>query len=264
MHPDAPTRDGERTALVVAHPGHELLVQGWLETARPRVCVLTDGSGHSGRSRLPSTSRVLDPAGARPGCVYGRFTDSALYAALLRRDVGLFRGLAEELADAFVRDDIAAVAGDAWEGYNPAHDVCRLLVNAAVKRVRARTGRALRNYAFPLTLPPAPSPAPPAVFRLCLDDGALGRKLARARAYPELADEVNGALARLGPDAFRTECLHPVGAGEGLRPFEGPPFYEEYGERQVAAGRYRQALRYREHVRPLAHALLRPARARAA
>ena len=33
-----------RTALFVAHPGHELRIYGWLERARPQVHVLTDGS----------------------------------------------------------------------------------------------------------------------------------------------------------------------------------------------------------------------------
>jgi hypothetical protein len=53
-------------ALVVAHPGHELRVHHWLELTRPFVIVLTDGSGHSGQSRLASTTRVLAAAGARP------------------------------------------------------------------------------------------------------------------------------------------------------------------------------------------------------
>lgn len=40
--PDQTISSG-RAALVVAHPGHELRVYGWLEQARPRVFVLTDG-----------------------------------------------------------------------------------------------------------------------------------------------------------------------------------------------------------------------------
>jgi hypothetical protein len=34
-----------------------------------------------------------------------------------------------------------------------------------------------------------------------------------------------------------------------------PPFYETYGEKQVAAGHYAKVLRYREHVRPIEEAL---------
>jgi hypothetical protein len=33
------------------------------------------------------------------------------------------------------------------------------------------------------------------------------------------------------------------------------PFYEQYGEKQVAAGHYARVLRYDEHIAPLAKAL---------
>ena len=52
-----------RAALVIAHPGHELCVYGWLETVRPRVFILTDGSGRSGQSRLKSTEEILSVVG---------------------------------------------------------------------------------------------------------------------------------------------------------------------------------------------------------
>jgi hypothetical protein len=36
---------------------------------------------------------------------------------------------------------------------------------------------------------------------------------------------------------------------------EEPPYYESYGERQVAAGRYPRVLRFREHFLPVSRAL---------
>jgi hypothetical protein len=36
-----------------------------------------------------------------------------------------------------------------------------------------------------------------------------------------------------------------------------PPFYERYGELLVAAGTYKNAIRYREHFVPLAKAIQR-------
>ncbi|MGH8058848.1 MAG: hypothetical protein ACREOH_16680, partial [Candidatus Entotheonellia bacterium] len=36
-----------------------------------------------------------------------------------------------------------------------------------------------------------------------------------------------------------------------------PPFYEHYGQKQVAAGHYHRVLRYDEHIAPLAEALWR-------
>ena len=45
------TTTDSKTALMVAHPGHELRVWHWLEIECPRVVVVTDGSGRSGASR---------------------------------------------------------------------------------------------------------------------------------------------------------------------------------------------------------------------
>src|SRR5262245_21413951 len=72
-----------RPALVIAHPGHELRIHGWLCQHRPTVFVLTDGSGRGGRSRLGTTGRVLAQAGAEPGSIFGRYPDAAVYQALL-------------------------------------------------------------------------------------------------------------------------------------------------------------------------------------
>ena len=105
--------------LLIAHPGHELCVYGWLETVRPRVFVLTDGSGRSATSRLNSTSKILSVVGATAGSIYGRFTDRAAYAAILDREFDLFIRLASELAEALIAKRIDYVAGDAAEGYTP-------------------------------------------------------------------------------------------------------------------------------------------------
>jgi hypothetical protein len=55
-------------------------------------------------------------------------------------------------------------------------------------------------------------------------------------------------------EAFRIESLRPFLLRLG--PPGSPPFYETYGEQQVAAGRYAEVLSYERHVRPLKAALL--------
>jgi AcrR family transcriptional regulator len=275
-----PEQTHSRAAMVVAHPGHELRVYGWLERTRPRVFVLTDGSGRTQRSRVSSTDDVLSAVGASRGSIYARYTDTALYAAILDRDFRLFTDLADELADAFVRDETQTAAGDACEGYNPAHDACRLLLNAAVALASGTSGTAIENLEFTLVGRPdeCAEKSRAAARWLRLDDETFARKLLAARNYPELAAEVEAALAGVGSvglrehpdlaarsgltsvgtggDAFRVECLRP--ASNGARNgggFDAPPFYEQYGERQVAAGHYSRVLRYREHMLPLAEAL---------
>lgn len=245
-------------ALVIAHPGHELRVHGWLERERPEVFVLTDGSGSTGESRVSSTVEVLRRAGARPGSLLGRFSDRELYEVMLEGRIEVLTGLARELADALIERGVDTVAADAIEGFNPSHDVCRLVADAAVALARRRTGRAIASYDFLLEGRPdtfsANGSSP--VLRLELEDGALERKLAAARSYPEMASEVERAFERHGAGAFRVECLRPADPEADVEALiEEPPYYETYGERQVAAGRYPRVLRFREHFLPLARAL---------
>jgi hypothetical protein len=247
-----------RAALVIAHPGHELRVHGWLERARPRVHVLTDGSGGAGEGRIDSTSHVLQRAGAERGALYGRFTDRKLYELILDGKFDELRLLVDELADDLGAGDYAYVAGDSVEGYNPSHDLCRVLLGAALETVKRRTGRAIPTYDFPLV--GRPDRFPPAVCgeTVCveLDDAEMQRKLAAAQGYPELALEVERALAATGAEAFRREYLRPIEYRTGFDASVGdPPYYEAYGAEQVRKGRYRRVLTYRDHFKPMADAL---------
>src|SRR4030095_5934581 len=139
-----------RAALVVAHPSHELRIHGWLEQTHPYVCILTDGAGRSGESRLFRTSEVLVRAGAPPGTIYGRLTDLEVYEAILNCDAELFAGLVEELCAEFVSEQIEYVVGDAAEGYSVAHDICRTMIGAAVELAEHRYGHTIENFDFPV------------------------------------------------------------------------------------------------------------------
>ena len=242
--------------LVVGHPGHELMVHGWLEAARPLVMVLTDGSGHTGVSRLPSTAALIARAGATPGPIFGRFTDVELYRALLERRTGVFADLVEELANAISRHQIAVVAGDDAEGFNPTHDVCRLIVDAAVSTARGR-GRSVVNTAFALMDAPSRRPQQSGASSsiLTLTDSALERKLGAALRYPEMAAEVAAARGRWGDETFRVESFRHVRDGEVWAPGDVAPDYEHYGRKRVEEGVYPEVICYDQHIRPLADLL---------
>ncbi len=248
-----------RAALVVAHPSHELRLYRWLELARPGVFVLTDGSGRVGQSRLGATTRLLADVGATPGTIYGRMTDAESYAAMLRKDVNLFVGLAVELAEAFERGRIDYVAGDAVEGYNSTHDVCRLVINAAVALVNKTRSNQIANFDFPVV--GKPDDCPPDMrsqaIQVWLDGEMLERKLTVARCYHlSVASEVEKAVNEIGIDAFRTEWLRPIANGRSSNSAsEDVPFYEAHGANQVAAGHYTSVVSYREHIAPIADAL---------
>ncbi|HVL69163.1 MAG TPA: hypothetical protein VM364_18035 [Vicinamibacterales bacterium] len=224
---------------------------------RPVVHVLTDGSGSDGQPRIDSTSALLDSVGATRGRIYGGMSDREIYGAILNRDHARFLALAEELAASLVQHGADLVAGDGIEGFNPSHDVCRYIINAAV-RLAAAAGLDIQTYAFPLDGAPhaqhAPFPANGLSVRL--DDGLLRNKLAAAHAYSELRDEVESALQRFGPEAFRSEYLWPVDVSDpyGWDPAR-VPYYESYGAQRVAAGAYEHVLTFKDHVQPLADAL---------
>jgi hypothetical protein len=270
-----------QAALIIAHPGHELCVYGWLETTRPLVFVLTDGAGRSGVSRLNSTTKILSGTGAAPGSIYGRFTDLEIYKAILNRDLHLFEELVSELAQALVTRGIEEVSGEAIEGYNPVHDTWRLVVDAAVQLAGRSGNRPIINREFLLFARHQVDLEPPRAgdLTLLLDDEQLERKLAAAVAYPELQSEVDAMLNKrvlerlrefpdlsayfsdvvtrtMGKEAYRVECQRLSG---GLGRLNGAtdevPFYERYGEKLVAAGVYDRAITYREHIMPLAESV---------
>ena len=246
------------SAIVVAHPGHELRVFHWMERMRPLYCCFTEGSGGGGSSRMPSTDVVLERVGSRPGPVYGRYSDKEIYRILLAGQTDVFVALVEELAELFVSEGIDEVVGDAVEGFNPSHDVCRFVIDGAVALARRRTQQPIDNQDFVLDGRPdaCPEACRDAATWVRLDDAALDRKIDAALQYPELRPEVHAALERYGRGAFAVECLRPVTTALMLDALDGElPFYERYGEQRVRDGRYAEIIRYRQHVLPVRAAI---------
>src|SRR5437588_11613418 len=120
-----------RAVLLVAYPGHDRLIHGWLSRSRPAVCVLTDGSGHSSAGRVSLTRDLVRSLHAREGPIFGRFADRDVYAAILDRNVEFLASLATELADFLVAQRTTALVTDAAAGYNPVHDLCGLIAGAS-------------------------------------------------------------------------------------------------------------------------------------
>jgi len=248
-------------ALIVAHPGHELRLHHWLERERPRVFVLTDGSGGAGLSRVPSTLDVLRRVHAPAGSILGRFSDGELYRLVMTGEVAPVVAVTCELGDALAEGGATFVVADAWEGYNPVHDLCRVIASLAVGRARMLSTRDIVDFEYAVVGSPLPTSAKGEIV-LELDAQALQRKLDAAAAYPELRSDVTSAIGTHEADAFRIEALRPaVPWAVSSAAMDGKPFYETHGEEQVARGKYAEVLRYREHVFPFLIALAAETRA---
>jgi hypothetical protein len=248
-----------RCALVVGHPGHELKVFGWISEYKPRVYVITDGSGRSGISRISSTAALLSRLGASPGETFGALSDAEIYQAILEQYTSRFLAIVDELACSFVRHDIDCVAGDGAEGFNPTHDLCRVLINAAIVRAQRASGKNIANFEFSLTEWEQDCPESPHDERCLhwtLDDRLLSEKMAVAQQYVELKNEVRRAIAQRGEEYFRNECIRALLDPAPWFDTSKKPFYETWGERQVLNGQYQSVIRLEQHIMPLANAIL--------
>lgn len=247
----------KRPALIVGHPGHELTVFGWMSMKQPRVYVLSDGSGHVGEPRAASSAMLLRSRGAVPDAIFGEYSDARFYRAFLDQDCGFFIGILDGLARSLEAQRIDFVVADALEGYNPTHDICRVLTNAAVAIAGRTTERAIANYEFSLTewVSGFPQKHGPECLHLSLSEELFQEKFMAAESYSELGGETQDALRRLGAEHFRTECLRKVlGQAHGAE-LTGKPYYETWGERRKSQGLYQEVIRYRQHVAPIIKAI---------
>ncbi|MDB5438211.1 MAG: uncharacterized protein JWM33_638 [Caulobacteraceae bacterium] len=260
MLKSAVTASNSRTAdvsgdavLIVAHPGHELKVLGWVAIARPTVLILTDGSGHDQSPRTQASRALLKGLGCRIGRVFGHASDRRFYEAMLDGDKSFFLDLLERLTDSVLASGASMLIGDAAEGYNPTHDLCRVLIDAVAIEIGRVRGRQPANYAICLTdgerRVGAGRGKP---VRLALDDLAHGAKLAACCDYHAMRGEVDRALAAMGDDRGRTEMFWPVTSTR----LPARPHYHTVGRTRVANGVYAQQVRFEEHIAPIATAIL--------
>lgn len=243
-----------KAALFIAHPGHVLRAYRWLEIAKPLVFVMTDGSGPDQPARLPSTSAVLEKVGARAGGVYGKWTDVEVYEAILKREAGPFVEATRKIANELAANEIDYILGDAAEGYQCTHEMCRYMLNTALALVEKETGRKIQNYDFLLFGPPdtCPDALRDRAIRVELNDDDFARKIAAAESYNEdFTHEVTKQTDRYGKKPFMVEYLMPAERGAEWHAGRGTPTYEVYGELQVMKGKYKQVIRYADHFKPL-------------
>lgn len=247
-----PTSPGARTALVIAHPAHELRLFGWLAQYRPTVYVLTDGAGRHNRPRIARTASLLRRLGASLGSEFGALTDAAIYRDLLTLEHDALLRVTDRLALAFITDQTDVVVVDAHEDAFLSHDILNAITRAAVLAAGHVLGRNLPIYDYALER--APDECPPELCDnaswLQLETTLLDEKIKAARSYVEVSKEVDEALRSFGAAAFATECLRPVHDIERIRTPESRPIYEMYGEQMVAEGNYQQVVRFESHVLP--------------
>lgn len=201
---------------------------------------------------------MLSQAGCERGAWFGGFTDADVYEILLKKDGARLAPLVLQLQQAIATSFPATVMGDMCEGYNPSHDVCRAMIGVACELAAAEDRAPKQNLAFPLIGDPmnAWMGKLTPISTLTLDEAALSEKIAAAQGYEQLRQELEAALASSGRQAFAHEAFYIPAQerGRDILP-EKPPFYESYGAKQVALGKYKHLISYQEHVLPLINSM---------
>lgn len=244
-----------KVALILGHPGHELRVFHFLEKYKPRVYILTDGSGQSQESRLYNSLRVIEQAGASIGPVAGKFTDKEIYQIIRELDpIPLFKTI-DEITEDMICHNIDAVAGDSIEGFNPTHDLCRYMINCIIRNYEKRVQKTIPNFEFYLDGPPhiCPEGLKEESLWLRLSDEEFERKYEACKNYPEIIKDTEALIAKHGKAMFQVECLWPVKNPDIYAAWTTPePYYEVYGKKKISAGAYQEVITYQSHLLPLA------------
>lgn len=245
----------------MAHPGHELRIYEWVRRTKPHVVVLTNGDGSIGQARLSDTEEILAGMGVRVRRDWLEpVRDAAVYQALLGAAPSPFTAWLDQLTQAAMQEGVDVVVSDQEEGYNPTHDLCRVLANGLVQRMR-EAGRAIRSLEIPLVGHPCdPAQDGQVEIRVTLSAAELDQKLTTMWQYahrcsPVLEQELKTMLDSFGEQAFATECLYTARRTpyeDGQLPKVMPSF-ERIGEERRRAGVYQHVITA-QHLRQLVHA----------
>lgn len=247
-----------RTALLIAHPAHELLVYSWLETTKPIVHIMTRGLIRGQPPRIFRSEQLLHKTGCGIGSLFGEIDDSTLYQQLLDGDYCQLIDLTWKLSQSLVDDQIDVVVGDAAEGEILAHDVWRAMINVAIDLAQTRTGKTIQNIEFAIESTPLDTTQcqPDTSTYLDLDASALERKMSAIAQYIEVESEAERVLSFRGKRSIARETF---GSAEPstvwLRPLAAPTNYDFHGEEQVKLGRYEHAIKHGLHVLPFIETL---------
>ncbi len=249
--------------LLVAHPGHELRIYQWVRQARPHVVVLTNGDGSIGQPRLDHSRQLLTPLGVQIREDWlASVPDSHIYNALLQTGPSPFKAWLAQLIEIGKQGHFDTVVADQAEGYNPSHDLCRVLANCLVQELQ-RAGVSVRNLEFPLIGHSCdPARQIDAQTEVSLSGDELHHKLSVMRLYakqtsPVLEQELQTMLGTYGEASFAKECLYLA----SQTPYEFNelpsilPEFERIGQERFRAGIYQHVIRA-EHLRQLVQSML--------
>ena len=248
-----------KSAVIIGHPGHELRIYKFIKTYTPDVYILTDGSGANNKSRINNSIKFLESLGANYIAELNPIPDKSIYNFILKNDFSEINSIKNILKKNVFEKKYNLILGDALEGFNPTHDLCRYLINSIVKDVvNIDSNFSILNYSFDLDAAPNKQiDLKENVITLNLMAEELDEKINAGLTYPELQYEVEKALQLFGGKAFNVERFKKVEDYNIISNWNHSiPQYEIYGKSRVLNGSYKEVIEYEKHMKPIAKLLL--------
>ncbi len=257
--------------MVFSHHPHEIFATGMLLEYRPDLLFLSHAHGYK---KLEVQAKAgLDAIGFQGTVQFLEVSERVAYERLLESDFEWFRSMRDQVVEWLLRVRPTAVFSDAFECYNPIHDLCSLMVDSALKTIKPNSGFVTpQRFEFPLAFGAKPGAIISAssdpehrVIAHELTDEQIFMKRKRCglliRDVPpdaNVSDHPAKIVAGLHPDLFRREFFAPLPQDRNYwtAPPAGPwKTYDEHGRERVAAGRFARALTFAEHFAPMARSL---------
>jgi hypothetical protein len=253
--------DGKRVAIIVSHPAHLLTVVGMQLRWKPDVLVL-NRAVIGGVGQEQAIHAAFKPFGLADRLASFAISEAESFDRTLAGDFAFHASIGDRIFEWLrtVRPDV--VLGDAYETYNFHHDLARLLIDDSIQRLRV-LGRRIENYEFPLS---CRVDEPDAVVQYgVFPFGAFRalrlnpRELTVKRELTELISRGDSFIAGVAP-LFAKPEVEPYREVPADRDYTVPParlalYYDERGREVVRAGRYAEAISFRNHFVPLVRAL---------
>jgi len=247
-----------KSLLFVGHPGHELMIYQVLKQYSPDVVFLTTGSGADNKPRIDESIKLMESLNLTVHYPFEPLSDCQIYNLILGGDLASFIGIKESLIQFVHKLGYELLIGDALEGFNPAHDICRYLINGVVADLQP--DHKILNYDILLDQLFLVDQEPTTTdhIRLDLNEEEKREKIESCKKYKPIRTEVNRFIATYGEDFFGKESMRPVHDIFKLKSWDGPaPHYEMHGKKRISEGVYQSLILFETHIKPIAEGLLK-------
>ena len=257
--------------MVFSHHPHEIFATGLLLQFKPDLLFLSHAHGDK---NLESQARAgLDAIGFEGTVRFLEVSERVAYARMIANDFEWFESMRDQVGQWLEEKSPVAVITDGFEAYNPVHDLCSLMVDAALHQIATTSGSlAPSRFEMPLAfgskagaLISESDDADQPVFAYELTEHQVAMKKLRCqlllRDVPvdmAVADHPASIVAGIHPKLFEKEFFAPVPHDRSyceLPPIGDWKTYDQHGRERVAAGLFRTALTFDDHFSPMARAL---------